>query len=469
MKSKQLLSIVFSLIMFTGITAGNAVFAESDDNDNHKVKLDSFCEMTDEEKRDFASKHEKTEERLALMNEYCSLDEDGKIAFLEEHKDDYKRYHTNYMKDMADKYCEMSDEEKRDFISEHDKVAEHVERMNAYCELDEDARADYIAEHKDDYKMNHENMRAMVDRYCEMSNEEKRDLISKYDKAEEHVAKMNEYCDLDEESKDAFIADFKKSMKDKMSDYKKDHMMNVDEMQVAHKNIVNHKAEYERFCQMTSEELENSIDNPERLAKVTEWCEMTPEEREDFKKTHRDIAMDFKDKHMGALGITKEQIDNSPRLRAMIMEKHGMDRTDEIREKFELKHGDADKIKSEVKMKFKNHMAAMKVNISDERKSAILDRVAEMREFKMEMRDNTSDLTDEEKQELREKFIEKAKEIQLAWISPRTQMTAGVNADEIECREGFSLVMKESNGVPMCLKADTALVMIERGIAVPAN
>jgi hypothetical protein len=29
--------------------------------------------------------------------------------------------------------------------------------------------------------------------------------------------------------------------------------------------------------------------------------------------------------------------------------------------------------------------------------------------------------------------------------------------------------MKKSNGVPMCLKADTALVMIERGIAVPAN
>jgi hypothetical protein len=29
--------------------------------------------------------------------------------------------------------------------------------------------------------------------------------------------------------------------------------------------------------------------------------------------------------------------------------------------------------------------------------------------------------------------------------------------------------VKASNGVPMCLKADTALKMIERGIAVPAN
>jgi hypothetical protein len=58
--------------------------------------------------------------------------------------------------------------------------------------------------------------------------------------------------------------------------------------------------------------------------------------------------------------------------------------------------------------------------------------------------------------------------MQLAWISPRHQMNAGVDAAEIECREGFSLVMKESNGVAMCLKADTALKMIERGIAVPA-
>jgi ABC-type Fe3+/spermidine/putrescine transport system ATPase subunit len=120
-------------------------------------------------------------------------------------------------------------------------------------------------------------------------------------------------------------------------------------------------------------------------------------------------------------------------------------------------------------MKFKNHMAQLKITMSDERKSAILDRVAEMREFKMEMRDNTSDLTDEDKQELRAQFIEKAKNMQLAWISPHHQMNVGINADEIECREGHSLVMKKSNGVPMCLKADTALVMIERGIAVPAN
>ena len=78
-------------------------------------------------------------------------------------------------------------------------------------------------------------------------------------------------------------------------------------------------------------------------------------------------------------------------------------------------------------------------------------------------------MTDKEKQELRSEFIERAKDMQLAWINPRVQMTAGVDAAEVECREGFSLVMKASNGVAMCLKADTALKMIDRGIVVPAN
>jgi hypothetical protein len=78
-------------------------------------------------------------------------------------------------------------------------------------------------------------------------------------------------------------------------------------------------------------------------------------------------------------------------------------------------------------------------------------------------------MTDEEKQQLREEFIEKAKDMQLAWITPRTQMTAGIDAAEVECREGYSLVMKASNGVAMCLKAETALTMIDRGIVVPAN
>jgi len=128
-----------------------------------------------------------------------------------------------------------------------------------------------------------------------------------------------------------------------------------------------------------------------------------------------------------------------------------------------------DKHKSDLKMKYKKHMLSVKSNMSDERKSAIHDRIAEMKAFKSDLRDRASDMTDEEKQELRADFIERAKDMQLAWISPRTQMTAGVDAAEVECREGFSHVLKASNGVAMCLKADTALKMIDKGYAVPAN
>ena len=49
MKKTQLLSVVFSLIMITGVTAGNtAAYAESDEKQNDlKDKLDNFCNMTD--------------------------------------------------------------------------------------------------------------------------------------------------------------------------------------------------------------------------------------------------------------------------------------------------------------------------------------------------------------------------------------------------------------------------------------
>jgi hypothetical protein len=167
----------------------------------------------------------------------------------------------------------------------------------------------------------------------------------------------------------------------------------------------------------------------------------------------------------------KEKHDLSPRLKEMIMEKHDIydERLEEIKMKYVEKYGDlTDEKKSELTMNFKDHMSSIKVKMSDEHKSAIHDRLAEMKVFKAELREKSSEMNDEEKQELRAQFIEEAKNMQLAWISPRVQMNAGVDVSDIECREGFSLVMKASNGVPICLKADSALKMIEKGIAVPA-
>jgi hypothetical protein len=143
---------------------------------------------------------------------------------------------------------------------------------------------------------------------------------------------------------------------------------------------------------------------------------------------------------------------------------------DELKSKYHKKYGElSDEKRAELKMKFQHHMSSIQGKLTDEQKADIKARHAEMKALKDELREKASTLTDEEKQELRATFIEKAKSMQLAWISPRQQVTAGIDAEEIECREGFSLVMKTSNGLPMCVKADSALRMIENGFAVPAN
>jgi len=299
-----------------------------------------------------------------------------------------------------------------------------------------------------------------------MSAEDKKAFVAEHDKAAEHVAKMNEYCSLDEDARKDFITDH---MKDKMRDNMSDKRSHMD---------------YDRLCELSETDRAAKITDSAKLDRISEWCNMTPEERDDYKRDHPDKKHDFdrmSDMAKDRMSyVAKNKLDDkamkfsdeSKRLKAMIMEKHDIsdERMDEIKMKYREKHGDlTDERKLDLKMKFKNHMKTIKVNMSDERKIAIHDRVAEMKAFKAELRDRASEITNEEKQALRAEFIENAKDMQLAWISPRHQMHAGVDATEIECREGFSHVLKASNGVAMCLKADTALKMITRGIAVPAN
>jgi hypothetical protein len=300
--------------------------------------------------------------------------------------------------------------------------------------------------------MKHEkDIRDKLARYCEMSDEDKLAFLAEHDKAEDHATKMNEYCELDEDAREAFIKEHKDEYKSEMKNMDKGKHM-----------------DYDRICALSESDRVLEFVDLEKLERISNWCNMTDEEREEYKKeTH---GMKGNDMKMDKVHDKVKMSDMSPRLKAMIMDKRDIsdERTDEIRMKYEEKHGNFDEKKSELKMKFKNHMATMRVEMSLEHRSAIQDRVAEMKVFKMELRENSSELTDEEKQVLREEFVEKAKDIQLAWVSPRHQMNAGIDAAEIECREGFSLVLKESNGKAMCVQADTALKMIDRGIAVPA-
>ncbi|MEE8384224.1 MAG: ABC transporter substrate-binding protein [Nitrosopumilus sp.] len=515
MRSKQLLSIVFSVIMFTGVSAGSVAFAESDEYDDSNDddyydrdyvkdgrhydlddRLEYFCEMTDEEKRQFFEDHPRLEQFSDRLANYCDLsdysrdskikdfirihvtDEDRDRDFVKDHvtDEDWDRNTDADFRDKLTQWCEMSDEDKEATAAKYDKTEDQIAKADRYCTLNESDRADFITEHIDEFKahmkdrMHDKDIRGMIDRYCEMSDEDKLAFVAEHDKAADHVEKMNEYCELDDDAREDYIKDhMKDKMRDNMTD-KKPHM------------------NYDRLCSMAESDRALEITDVEKLDRISEWCKMTPEEREDFKRDHKDSMKDKKmdkkhdfdgmsDMAKGKMSIVAKDIlddkmkfsDQSPRLKAMIMTKHDIsdERMDEIKMKFKEKHGDlTDAKKSELKMKFKKHMSNVKNNMSDERRSAIHDRIADMKAFKADLRDRASDLTDEEKQELRADFIEKAKDMQLAWISPRTQMTAGLDAADVECREGFSLVMKASNGVAMCLKADTALKMIERGTVI---
>jgi len=431
MKSRELLSIVLSLIMVLGVTAGSA-YAQTDDvdiSDSIDVTVNADTEEDDvrEEETDDVREEETDDDR------------------------DDKRD----LDDRLDRFCDVTDEEKRQFFADHPRLEQFSDRLANYCELSAYERTvsiqDFVREHID--KAGDYDIRDKLDRYCEMTDEEKRDLITKHEKTEDHVAKMDRYCELDDDERDAYIEEhrdeYKSQMKDKMDKVKGKHL------------------DYDRLCALSESDRALEFDDSEKLERISNWCNMTPEEREEFKKENHDI---IKEKRQDALNRIQENPNIPQRIKDMIMEKRDIvdDRLDEIRMKYEEKHGDFDEKKTELKIKFKNHMATIKIEMSEERKSAIKDRVAEMKAFKIELRERSSELTDEEKQGLRAEFIEKAKDIRLTWVSPRHQMNAGIDSAEIECREGFSLVLKESNGKAMCLKADTALKMIDRGIVVPA-
>ncbi len=314
MRKGQLLSIVFSLIMFTGLTAGTAVaYAEAGD-DNY----------------DFD--------------------------------------------DKLDRYCEMSEEDKAAFIEEHDKAEDHQEKMTEYCMLDETEREAYLEKHADEYKKHDYNIREKMDRYCEMSEEDKAALTEKYPMASDHQEKMTEYCMLEDEDRDAFIVEFMDSIKDKMSEYK-------DSMK----------------------------------DKMSDYKDPMKERMSDHRDTMKDQISDHKD------SMTSEK-------------------------------------------KYRTILRAS--NLTDEQKVDIRAMHSELRDFKHSLRDKS--ISDLDKQEIRDQFMEKAKEFAMTWISPRHQVAAGIDAQLVECRENFQLVMKTSNASPMCVKDTTAEKLIERGIAIYA-
>ncbi len=181
-------------------------------------------------------------------------------------------------------------------------------------------------------------------------------------------------------------------------------------------------------------------------------------EAREIKERPGDMTMDQKErmmKHVDMAGEDREAL--MAKYRAM----HD-DLTDDQR----------DAMKDEMKTKYMDHykmkIKAKHDSMTDKVRDELQNRYEEMKAYKMELRSKYDAMTDLEKEQFHDNFLAKAKEKRLAWISPLKQMIAGIDVDEIECREGLNLVVKNSNGVAMCLKSSTAEKLIERGLVTPS-
>jgi len=80
------------------------------------------------------------------------------------------------------------------------------------------------------------------------------------------------------------------------------------------------------------------------------------------------------------------------------------------------------------------------------------------------MDDDTDEAMDDE-MDASDKKGSNASAMGLSKMSPRAQMNQGVDSAEVKCRQGFELVMKNSNGSAACVKSQSVEKLIQRGWA----
>jgi len=402
-------------------------FAQSDDatdvasTDASTVDSIEVKEIEDDETDVDEIKDDKTEDDRAEYKEK-RMDERPDL------KEEYDKRHMDTKRDLMaklERFCDMTDAEQDELLAKYDFLREHHERIANYCAMTDEERKDFRHDLKKKYD----------ERYMDAKSMDAKPMDAKLDLKK----KLARYCEMSEEERKEFTV-----MRDKMTDEMRDKM--TDEMR----------------------------------DRVSKYCDMTDEERNEYRDTHRDMMMDFKDRfgvpldrpmkgdldatRLVAAGLVKHPDISDERKQALIakFKEHRSDLTDEQRK------GLHDKIKVKYTDHFKMKFKAKHDALSDQQKDDLLARIAEMRAHKAELRDRSQDMTDDERKQFKTDFREKAHDKRLAWISPHKQMIAGIDVSEIECREGLDLVIKNSNGRAMCLKASTAEKMIERGLALPA-
>ena len=303
--------------------------------------------------------------------------------------------------------------------------------------------------------------------YAETDEEKERDM-----KEKDSIGHTDKRCwetdtgELRCEGHDGKCVKTDQGIKCETTDYKRDIKMILD-----------------KFCAMSEEERKEFLAKHdyfrEHHERLVNYCSMSEEERTDFREQHHDMMMDFKEKHLDMVGDMKAKHDDI-RMQKM-MEKHGElsdERMDKLKEKFRMHYDNLtdeqrnslhDKIKDKYTDYFKMKFKAKYDSLTDETKTDLLKRHEEMKAYKAELRDKYHEMSDTEKEQLRADFLNKAKDLRNAWLSPRQQMMAGINVDQIECREGLNLVIMNSNGKALCMNTTAAERLIERGIVVPAS
>ena len=397
--------------MFTGVTAGNSAFAQSDEvgiSDSEEIEI-TVDDVTQDE-------HDNEKE-----DDYDEKHDDEKHDDKEE-----KAKHDNLdnfeIDDLLKRFCDATDDDRLKLFADYPRLEQFKDRLTNYCEMSEteqDAVEDFLENYKDEInaniqehiaelKMNSDkDMREQLEKYCQMSDEDKNTFLTEHDKAEDHSEKMNQYCVSDEDERIAFIESNREEHKEHMKKMMEDK---------------HHSLDYEKLCSLSESERASEITDLEKLDKINSWCVMTPEEQEDYKmKHHDDMADKMHDKmscecHKGEDGnMSCPMMDGESDMQCSMMDKKHekikfSDKSERLKTMIMSKHDISDERHEEIKMKFKNHIKSMKSEMTDERKISIHDRLAEMKAFKAELREKSSEMTDEEKQQLREEFIEKAKE-----------------------------------------------------------
>ena len=413
MKKTQLLSIVFSLIMFTGVTAGSVVFAEPI---KHPMieKIDELCEMSDVEKETFFEAYPNVADYRDKIEEICQLETyEERLAYFEKAND--QRRQQNAAFGSMDDYCTMSDEQKKAHVLKHNIPPFKLELANKYCSVDESERHEFIEKYMknaNDFALHYE-MSKVLNGYCQMSAEEQTVFIEKHNKSEEQQTKMNSYCLMDAEGKEAFIQEHKEKFAKHLEK----------------KNFVKRTTyELNQYCKMSAEEQTAMIKEksmPEyKVAKINQYCVMDEDAKAEYiEEKYREFKkyLDDTNKRNKMQAKLNNYCEMSSEEKAALIEKYDKseDKISKMNEYCSLDEDEKQAFIKEHFEKYSKHQGDKKMY-----KTHMKGTHGDFKTLKSEfhaLKERLADesLSAEEKQDLRKEFIERAKTMQLSWVRPQ--------------------------------------------------